>query len=182
VAVSAPGPVDTALELPFSQTTFVVGETVYLEVWAHGGIAAPELAAVHADLIFDPTYLAAQGVAPGGPFELFSRGVINRPIGLVEAVGGCSPLDDVSFHGGCAPLDDVSFHEGDKTWTRVSTVTFHVRGSGRTQVTAGPSADDCYGVAIRDELGNLDPSQIQFGEITLELLRDGKRGRSPERR
>ena len=89
VAVRKPSPQDAAAVLPASISSFTVGESFYLELWA-GVQAAPGtgFAAVHADITYSAALLTVQEVTVSDSFGLFPQGMMAPRAGAVWAVGG----------------------------------------------------------------------------------------------
>lgn len=179
VASKKPSASDFADALPASSRSFGTGETFYLEMWAaRTGItdgSANGLAAVYADITYDPALLNLEQTVPSQLFQTFSQG------------GGTAHSDGRRSVGGCAPLGDGSVGV-DSPWVRVATVRMRVTGGGRTHLTVGPSPQP-FGVSLFGRFGELDPSQIDFlgtdivlGQTSVSPRDKGSRSDRPSRR
>ena len=101
---------------PTSETSFDVGDTFYVEMWAQttqqGGLSA-----VYADLLFDPNVVTATEIAHTMAFTVAGidpEGTIDNPSGLVDDVGGPHLDSACATSFGMAPA-----------WVRVAYVTLH---------------------------------------------------------
>ncbi len=56
------------------------------------------------------------------------------------------------------------------TWVRVATLAVRAVAAGPVTLSAGPS-DPIHGVAIVNELGNLDPLRVDFGTAVVNVVR-----------
>ncbi len=160
VTVLAPTTDDSVAVLPTSKTTYRIGQPFYIEVWATRPIATAwtgdGLAAVFVDLSFDANALLAKQVISSNPMSTFAGGNIHPGLGLVSQLGGCSKLDSPNLGA-----------EGQ--WVRVATLAVRAMATGNVMLEAGPS-DANHGVAIVNELGNIDPILIDFGRATLNIV------------
>ena len=163
VALSAPSQADVLEKLPASNDWFVVGEEFYVELWASAGAGGQGLAAVHVDVRFDSARLAIEELIPSASFSLFAHGslggseVFQEQSGMIEAVGGCAPLNEESL--------------GVDSWVRVATLRVSARRAGPATVKTVPSTDG-YGIAIMNQLGLLDAREIEFGGSNFRLRAD----------
>ncbi len=158
VAVTVPTAEDFSPTLPSSVERLDLNESFELEIWVtRGGSAVGSgdaLASVYVDVHYDPKLLSVQNIVPGRWFETFGRGVIDTK-GHVQAVGGCAPLGDGSIGT-------------DGGWVRVATVRMRVGLRGTAAVTVAPAFRP-FGVSLHGRLGDVPPSQIKFGGVTLNL-------------
>ena len=160
MALSAPSQADVLEKLPASNDWFVVGEEFYVELWASAGAGGQGLAAVHVDVRFDSARLAIEELIPSASFSLFAHGslggseVFQEQSGMIEAVGGCAPLNEESL--------------GVDSWVRVATLRVSARRAGPATVKTVPSTDG-YGIAIMNQLGLLDAREIEFGSSSFRL-------------
>ena len=160
LTVRTPTTDDYLAALPRSQTSFRVDQTFFVEVWASRPAAAAwggdGLAAVFVDLSFDAAALAVERVISSNSMPTFAGGVIHPRLGLVSQLGGCSRLDSPDLGA-------------DGTWARVATLAVRAGATGPVTLTAGPS-DPIHGVAIVNELGNLDPFRVDFGATVVNIV------------
>jgi hypothetical protein len=163
VAVRSPTLEEAVDVLPKSVRTVGPGQRFYLEIWvtrqddAHDGLAA-----AYVDVSYDPRRVSVTEIVSGDWLSLLSSGVIDQANGLAHTVGGCVPLGNGSV--------------GLGEWVRVATLYMQARAAGHVRITTGPARVP-YGIAIFDQAGDLDASQVDFGERRLSIL-----SVAPERR
>ncbi len=170
VTVRVPTVDDSVAVLPRSGTSFRLGQPFFVEVWATRSTATrwdgDGLAAVFVDLSFETDALIVEEVIPGDRMSMFAGGMIQPELGMVSQLGGCSRLDSLNL-GAMG------------NWVRVATLAVRSLAPGLVRFEAGPS-DPVHGVAIVNELGNLDPFQIEFGASVVNVVQtpaihDGQR-------
>jgi len=158
VAVRTPTAVDMAAAPPMSQRRFRVDQPFFVEVWATRSdpTTLDGLAAVYVDLSFDNPALSADYVLPSAAMSTFAAGAIQSGVGLVSELGGCANLDSMGLGAG-----------GD--WVRVGTLAVRGAAPGAVTLMTAPS-DLIHGVAIVNELGNVDVSRIDFGMLNVNIV------------
>jgi hypothetical protein len=179
VAVSQPSPADVCAALPPSRTEFAPRETFYLELWASGEAAGAGLAAVYANLSYDPAQLRVETVQSGAQFGLFARGAVEPRTGTITALGGCAPLGEGTLGT-------------NATWVRVAAVRVQGRATEAADGDAGPvdhrtrlsprpggltlvqthPAAAPFGVAIFGRFGDLSTGQVGYGQLKLRISSD----------
>jgi hypothetical protein len=75
---------------------------------------------------------------------------------------GDGQLGTVTAVGGCALPGEGDL--GVDSWVRVATLKVRLNRSGPTVLSTGPSEDVVYGIAVFDSFGNLDVSQVSYGD------------------
>ena len=142
-------------ELPVSETQFEVGETLYLEMWAQT-TNADGLAAVYADVHFDPCILTATQIFHSMAFTVGGFepvGAIDNAAGLIDDVGGPHLDGQCTTEYGFEPM-----------WVRVAYVEFTVEGDGAIEFSSSDTGSG-FGSAICGTLGVVDPEEVEFGEV-----------------
>ncbi len=161
VAVRAPTANDSLSVLPPSQSSFRLGQSFFVEVWAtqprDGGRVSDGLAAAYVDMVIDTDALMVERVISSNAMSTFSGGVIHSGMGLVSQLGGCSKLTSTGLGT-------------DGTWVRVATLAVRAVAVGSATLMAGPS-DQLHGVAITNELGNIDPFRVDFGTAVVNIVK-----------
>jgi hypothetical protein len=167
IAVDYPTRDDFASVVPTSMRHFEVCRDFYVELWANRPDAGADynlaegLAAVYADLMFDPLLLSAQEIIPSAVFDTLSSGEIDWKGGLVWAVGGCARFGEVQLGI-------------DPAWVRVATLKMHAVAPGSVRVTID-SAGDVHGVSLLGRFGNVGVSEIEFKGLDLEIYEQSDR-------
>jgi hypothetical protein len=156
VAVRSPTPAEAADVLPKSVRRLRSGQSFYLEIWAtrqhdlYNGLAA-----VYVDVSYSPRLLTIDQIVSGELLSLFSSGEVDQAKGLAHTVGGCVALGQGSV--------------GVGEWVRVATLHMRAKAAGQVSITTGPARVP-YGISIFDRFGDLDSSQVDFGEKRLWIL------------
>jgi len=167
IVTDQPGPSDFADGLHKSMPSASIDQPLFVEVWANPDVAqqAPGgLAAVYMDVAFDADRLVVDEVMPGALFETLASGVLEQAAGQVFSLGGCAALGEASL--------GLTSH-----WVRVATLRIHATRPGRAVMKTG-AAQQPYGVAMFGTFGDVDPSLIGFGDVSINVRQanDMRRG------
>ncbi len=146
--------------LPPSQTLFALGDTFYLEVWAQ--TTEPNgFATVGVDLTFDPSFTTAGIVTHSSILGLFTHGVVDNALGLVDDLSGGHPpatppcVDQVGFAPKWALLASV-----EVTADLVGTATFQ-------------SLDTASGIWVTSICGTSVLPTVTYGGTSITIAQCG---------
>ncbi len=170
VAVRLPTAGDTADYLPRALRSLQVNEQFFLEVWASRGtqqIVPTGLAAVYANVLFDPAMLSIEEVIPSDTFQTLAGGVVDKAGGIVRTTGGCAAP-------GASGLGVQS------TWVRVTTLRVRAESPGTLDVAIVPASEP-YGVSVVGEFGSIDSSRVEYGGTSLSVTKNRKPTRTLRR-
>ncbi|MFQ5462535.1 MAG: hypothetical protein ACE5E5_07905, partial [Phycisphaerae bacterium] len=157
VAVAAPSPVDMSDHLPTSLQTVDARQTFFLELWASRGFAASGtgLAAVFADMTYDPLLIAAGGIVPGDLFSNLAGGQVDHTAGQVHAMGGLARLGESTLGV-------------DGMWVRVARLRVSARRPGTATVSLA-SSGSIHGVSVAGQFGNVALGDISFSGVSVSV-------------
>ncbi len=158
VIVSSPTVDDSVAILPASENSIAVDQPFFVEVWATrpNALDRDGIAAAFVDLSFDANKIVADKVIYSNSMSTFAGGEFHPGLGLVSQLGGCSKLDATNLGA-------------DGNWVRVTTLAVRAVGTGYVTMTASPS-DLNHGVAIVNDLGNIDPFRVDFGMSAVKII------------
>lgn len=151
----APSVMDTAANVPASQTSFAPGSTIYAEVWVQTS-HANGLSSASLDISFDQSLATAAAVAHPVVFSTLTHGSINNTSGLIDDLSG-------SHLGPCS--DAVALAPN---WARVAVIEMTAGAVGLLQLQALPSNSPVYGTAVC-AVGDVAPAQIVYGTASVQI-------------
>lgn len=169
VVTTRTGGPDMTDRLPASARSVSAEGRFLVEIWvSRGGPAAapaPGLAAVFADLNFDPNKLAVQDVQPSRLFSTLAGGEKDNGAGKVWSVGGCAPLGDGSVGVTAA-------------WVKLATVSMQALEAGDIHLSTS-AAEQPLGISLFGRFDEVDPTMIDFGSEVVHVRTKSQPDRLP---
>jgi hypothetical protein len=156
--------IDVAQTTPLPDSTFVPGDTMFVEIWAR--IEDPNqsptagFASAYVDLGYDHRRMAVLDVVPSGVLDLLVARMSTPTKGVLWTLGGCAGFGSIGVGGG-----------GE--WVRVSTVVTRLTAPGRVDLAVGPS-DKLHGFARVGMFQNVDPSRIEFERTAVQIRKNDR--------
>lgn len=150
----APGDEDEVTVLPLGESEFLVGDPIFLEVWAQ--TSDPRgFASIYVDVQFDSSLVTGVTITPTELFDLFPRGSIDNESGLIREVGG-------SHLGTRGCEDQVGFAP---KWARVVIIEMRAESAGAATI-ASADTESPFGISV---CGSFDPPLVDYRRARLEI-------------
>jgi hypothetical protein len=161
--VAEPTASDLVQSLPPFLTDALEGATFFVEVWAqtddpHG------LQSVSLQVNFDSSLVTAIQLTPSALFDQFDGGTINNQLGRVENITGTHNL-------AVPPCSDQVGFAPD--WARVAIIEMLANSSGNATILPFQATSPLLGTTICGQLGDVDPSSIDYSGAKLTIAPDG---------
>jgi len=156
IALPVPSAVDLLNALPTSQTTYITGDTFFIELWAQTD-ASEGLVQASADVSFNPAVVTGVNVTHTAVFDIFPAGTIDNVAGIIDNLSGShTPVEPpCSNQVGFAPQ-----------WARVATVEMRARSAAITPIDLLDANDLFFVVATCNSLVAVSPT---FVGLTLNI-------------